>query len=153
MMLCRDLCLVMHPPHLEWWPACQCLRKYLLNAIFWCDLSCLMLTAILLDNILPSQRSYHDLMFIFIYYIYYTLITSKLTFIKTCFQLQNQINHAGGIKSNETENVSRSPCPIKQETFRIGDSPSQWELTHLRRLTITNYCFSNIVPHLLLPIM
>lgn len=116
MMLCRDLCLVMHLPHSEWWPACQCLRKYLLNAIFWCDLSCLMLTAILLDNILPSQRSYHDLMFIFIYYIYYTLITSKLTFIKTCFQLQNQINHAGGIKSNETENVSRSPWLIKQET-------------------------------------
>lgn len=111
---------------------------YALNLIF---------MASVLGRVLPKQRSSQDLMFTFTHYLYYVLIAHNLLFIKTCFQLQNRINHTR--RRHQWQKMSGGALYLLSwKMFRIRYAPSHREFICLTQLEISHYCFSNILPHL-----
>jgi hypothetical protein len=110
------------------WPKCiGVLKKYLVNEILSCDLM-VCCTGYSLKQYTSNKkaRTWFDVYIGARCSIYYILIATKLAFLKTCFQSQNQISRAGFIKSMKQKIPEEGLCLAKQRSFRSYNTSHQW---------------------------
>jgi hypothetical protein len=110
------------------WPICvEVLQKYLVNEILSCDLMAHCTGYSLKQYSSDTKaRTWFDVYIGARCSIYYILTATKLTFLKTSFQSQNQINRAGFIKSMKQKMPEEGLYPAKQRSFRSYDTRHQW---------------------------